>query len=150
MQLRARIERTGKTTAGVVVPDEFVAALGSGRHPRVRVTLGSYTFRSSIASMGSRFMLPMTAETRDHAGVAAGDEVELDIELDGEAREVEVPADLAAALNRDDAARRRFEALSYSNKRRLVIQIESAKTEETRQRRIEKTVAALHDGRVVN
>lgn len=147
MRLRAKIESTGKIAAGIVVPDEFVAALGSSRHPRVRVTLGSYMFRSSIASMGGRFMLPMTAGTRDHAGVAAGDAVELDIELDDEPREVEVPADLAAALDRDDAARRHFDALSYSNKRRLVIPIESAKTEETRQRRIEKSVAALHDGR---
>jgi bifunctional DNA-binding transcriptional regulator/antitoxin component of YhaV-PrlF toxin-antitoxin module len=147
MQLRATIESAGKTAAGIVVPDEFVAALGSSRHPRVRVTLGTYTFRTSIASMGGRFMLPMTAETRDHAGVAAGDKVELDIEVDDEPREVAVRADLAAALDRDDAARRNFEALSYSNKRRIVIPIEGAKTEATRQRRIEKAVAALHDGR---
>ena len=148
MRLRTRIEQTGKTAAGVVVPDEIVAGLGSGRHPRVRVTIGGYTFRSSIASMGGRFLLPMTADTRGRASVAAGNEVDLDIELDDEPREVEVPADLAAALDRDKAARRRFGALSYSNQRRIVIPIESAKTEETRRRRVERAVADLRDGRV--
>lgn len=146
MRLRARIESSGKTTAGVVVPDDFVAALGPSRHPRVRVTVGGHTFRSSIASMGGRFMLPMTADTRSRAGVAAGDEVDLDIVLDEEPREVEVPADLVAALEGDAAAKRAFDALSYSGKRRLVIPIESAKSEETRRRRIERTVAGLHDG----
>lgn len=63
MRLRAEIERTGRTSAGVVVPDECVTAMGPSRHPRVRVTLGGYTFRSSIGVMGGRFLLPMTAET---------------------------------------------------------------------------------------
>ncbi len=147
MRLRARIHSTGKTAAGVVVPDEFVEALGAGRHPKVRVTVGAYTFRSSIASMGGRFMLPMTAETREHAGVAAGDEIDLDVEPDTEPRHVVVPDDLASALAQDEAARRAFDALSYSNKRRLVIPIESAKTADTRRRRVEKTVAALGEGR---
>ncbi len=146
MQLRARIKATGKTAAGIVVPDAFVAALGPSRHPAVRVAIAGHTFRSSIASMGGVFMLPMTSETRAAAGVAAGDEIDLDIELDTQPREVAVPAGLRAALDQDGAASRAFDGLSYSNKRRLVIPIDLAKSEETRRRRIEKTVAALREG----
>ena len=148
MRLKARVLSSGKTAAGVVVPEEFVAALGSGRHPRVRVTVRGYSFRSSIAFMGGRFMLPMTAETRERAGVAREDEVELDIEVDNEPREIEVPADLASALEQDDTARRFFEALSYSNKRRVVEPIQAAKAAETRARRIEKAMAGLRAGRI--
>ncbi len=147
MLLRAKILAAGKTAAGIVVPDDFVAALGPSRHPRVRVSLNGHTFRSSIAVMRGAFMLPMTAATRDQTGVAAGDEVELDIELDLDPRVVDVPADLAAALAADETAKRAFEALSYSNQRRLVIPIESAKAEDTRSRRVEKTVAGLREGR---
>jgi hypothetical protein len=147
MRLRAKILSAGKTAAGIVVPDEFVAALASNRHPRVRVTVGNYTFRTSIASMGGRFMLPISAEVRERAGVTAGELVELDIDLDQAPREVDLPADFASALAADDSAWRNFKALSYSNKRRLVLAIEAAKSADTRLRRIEKTVTALREGR---
>ena len=147
MQLRATILRAGKTAAGVVIPDEFLAALGSSRHPRVRVTVRGHTFRSSIASMAGRFMLPMSVDVRRNAGVAPGDEVDLEIELDTEPRQVDVPADLAEALATDGAARERFETLSYSNQRRVVMPVESARTEETRRRRVERAVADLREGR---
>ncbi|MGA8923829.1 MAG: YdeI/OmpD-associated family protein, partial [Candidatus Dormiibacterota bacterium] len=87
-------------------------------------------------------------EVRKHSGVAGGDTVDLDLELDTEKREVSVPADLEAALDRDAKAKKFFEGLSYSNKRRLVIPIEDAKAPETRERRIAKTVEMLREGRV--
>lgn len=145
MRMQGTIRSTGKTAAGMVIPDEVVAALGPSRHPAVTVTIGGYRFRSSIARMGGVFMLPFTAETRAAAHVAAGDLVDLEIELDGAPREVSVPQDLAAALDRDPLAKQRFAALSYTNKRRLLIPIESLKGEGARQRRVEKTVAALRD-----
>lgn len=147
MRFRATIESSGKTAAGIHVPDEVVAALGSSRRPAVRVTINEYTYRSSVASLGGRFMLGVSAEVRSSAGVAAGDEVEVHIELDTEPREVKVPADFADALDRDPAARQVFDALSYSNKRRLVIPIEDARAADTRERRIVRTVAMLHEGR---
>lgn len=146
MRLRARMESSGGTKTGIAVPEEFVAGLGSGRHPRVRVTLGSYAFRSSIASMGGRFMLPVTAETRSRAGVGAGEEVELDIVVDPEPREVAVPAGLAAALEADAEAGRAFESLSHSGRWRLVMPIECAESEETRRRGIENALTGLRDG----
>jgi hypothetical protein len=148
MRLHARIEGTGKTAAGIEVPPDFVASLGPSRRPAVRVTINGYTYRSSIASMGGRYMLGVSNETRDRTGVAAGDEIEVDIELDTEPREVELPADFARALAGDAEANRFFEGLNYSSKRRLVGPINDAMTPETRERRIATTVSRLREGRI--
>jgi len=123
-------------------------ASGPSKRPAVRVTIESYTYRNSVASMGGDFMLPVSAEVRENAGVVAGDEVDVDIELDTEPREVSLPPDFADALDRDADARRFFDGLSHSNKRRLLIPIEEAKTAETRERRIAKTVTMLREGRI--
>jgi hypothetical protein len=146
MRFRATIQQTGKTTTGIEVPDQVVEALAAGKRPPVRATLKGYTYRTSIASMGGVYMLSVSAEVRERAGVAAGDVVDVDLELDTAPREVAVPGDLAQALKKDAAARRFFESLSYSNQRRLVMAIDAAKTAETRQRRIAQTVAKLHAG----
>ena len=109
--------------------------------------IGGHTYRSTVAAYGEVFMLPLAADHREAAGVAAGDQVEVDVELDTEPREVVVPPDFAAALDADPEARRFFDGLSYSNRRRFVLSIDDAKTEETRRRRIEKSVAQLREGR---
>jgi len=148
MKFHATILQSSKTATGIHVPDEIVTALGSGKHPKVKATINGYTYRSSIASMGGIFMLGVSAEVRKNAGVAGGDEVDVDVELDTEAREVVVPPDLAAALDKDTAAKTFFDGLSYSNKQRHVLAIEGAKSAETRQRRIEKSVSLFHEGKV--
>lgn len=148
MDFRTTVELGGKTATGIRVPPEVVVALGSGKKPAVRVTINGYTYRSTIAVYGGEFLLPVSAEVRERAGVAAGDEIEVVVELDTEPREVVVPHDLAAALDADAAARQFFDSLSYSNKRRVVLGIEDAKTAETRQRRIVKSVEKLREGRI--
>ena len=130
------------------MPAEVVASLGPSKRPPVRVTVAGHTYRSSVASMGGVFMVGVSAESRAIAGVAGGDEVEVEIVLDDAPREVAVPADFAEALERDAIARQFFEGLSYSNRRRFVLTIEDAKTDQTRQRRIAKAVGMLREGRV--
>jgi hypothetical protein len=147
MKFTATIEQNGKTATGVEVPAEVVAALGPSKRPAVRVTLAGYTYRSSVGSMGGRFMLPISAEVRKMTGVAAQDEVDVELVIDDEPREVEVPADLAAALEADHQAKVFYDGLSYSVKRRHVSAIEEAKTAETRQKRIERSLTLFHDGR---
>jgi Bacteriocin-protection, YdeI or OmpD-Associated/Domain of unknown function (DUF1905) len=147
MKFRAVIELSGKSAAGIHVPPEVVAALGPSRKPAVRATINGFTYRTSVAVLGGEFMLGVPPEFRAGAGVAPGDAVLVDLELDTAPREVTVPPDLAAALRADAAAQRTFDALSYSNKRRLVEPIAAAKAAETRERRIGKTVAMLHEGR---
>ena len=147
MKFTATIEPSGKTATGIRVPPEVVEGLGAGKRPAVTVTFRGYTYRSTVATMGGVFMLPVSAEVRAASGVAAGDEVEVDVELDTVPRELAVPADLQRALDAAPSARVSFESLSYSNRRRLVMAINAAKTDETRQRRIAKTVEDLQQGK---
>lgn len=147
MRFRTTVELGGKTATGMQVPPEVVEGLGAGKKPAVLVTIGSHTYRSTIASRGGVYLLPLSAENRAGAGVAAGDEIEVDVELDIEPREVTVPADLAAALADDDAARSEFERLPYSHQLRHVLAIEAAKAADTRQRRVTKAVEMLREGR---
>jgi hypothetical protein len=148
MRFHTTIQLNGKTATGIVVPPEIVSSLGSGKRPAVRVTIHGYTYRSTVAPMGGVFMLPVSAEVRECAHVAAGDEVDVDVELDREPRELSMPPDFADALEGDVGAKRFFEALSYSNKRRFVLPIEEAKTAETRQKRITKAISTLREGKI--
>jgi Bacteriocin-protection, YdeI or OmpD-Associated/Domain of unknown function (DUF1905) len=143
MRFRTTVVLGGKTATGLRVPEEAVADLGGGKRPAVLVTVGSHTYRSTVAVMGGAFMIPLSAENRAAAGVSAGDEVDVELEPDTAPREVAVPADLAAALDADGSARRRFDVLSYSNQRRWVLSVEAAKAPETRRRRIDKAVSEL-------
>ena len=147
MRFRTTIEQGGKTATGIQVPEEVIQALGSGKRPAVTVTINGYTYRSTVAVLGGRYMVGVSAEHRAGAGVAAGDEVEVDVDLDTAPRAVDVPADFAAALAAEPEARRTFDGLSYSNKSWHVLQVEGAKTDETRQRRITKSVDTLKQGR---
>lgn len=106
-QFRAALELGGKTATGIPVPDQIVESLGAGRRPPVTVTINGHSYPSTIASMGGRFMLPVSAENRSCAGVSAGDQLDVHIELDTKPRTVDVPADLAEAFGRDAAAKRR-------------------------------------------
>ncbi|MCW3044729.1 MAG: hypothetical protein JWL57_2887 [Actinobacteria bacterium] len=148
VQFKATLELAGKTATGIEVPEAVVTSLGSSKRPAVRVTIKGYTYRSTIASMGGRYMVGVNAENREAAGVAAGDELEVDIELDTEAREVTVPPQVAQFLEGDAAAKQFFEGLSYSRKRLFTVPIEQAKTPETLQRRLDKALDALREGRL--
>ena len=147
MKFRAKIELAGKTATGIEVPAAVVTKLGSSKKPAVRVTINGYTYRSTVATMGGRFMVGISAQVREAAGVAAGQNVDVDVELDTAPREVTVPVDFAQALSRDAAAKRFFEGMSFSNKQRIVISIDAAKTAETRERRIAKAISTLRESR---
>lgn len=147
MRFRATIEQSGKTATGIRIPEEIVEALGKGKRPPVRVTINGYTYRSTVAVYGSDYMVGLSAEHRAGSGAAGGDEVDVDIELDTAPREVAVPDDFAAALEAEPDARRTWDGLSYSNRSWHVLSIEGAKSEETRRRRIDKSIDALRAGR---
>lgn len=148
MKFRGELLQSGKTATGFEVPAEVVDGLGAGKKPAVTVTINSgYSYRSSIGSMGGKSMLPVSAEHRAGAGLRAGDQAEVDLEVDTAPREVVVPPDLSAALDAEPSARTYFDGLSYSNKLRHVLAIDGAKTADTRERRIAKSVALFTQGR---
>ena len=147
IRFHATIELGGKTATGIPVPDEVVAALAAGRRPAVRVTVAAHTYRTTIATMGGRFMIPLSAEHRAHAGVAAGDEVVVQIESDTAARDVTLPTDLAEALRQDGQAQSFFDSLAYSHRKEWVRWVEEAKKPDTRANRVEVAVEALGAGK---
>lgn len=146
MMFRTTILQSGNNT-GIEVPAEVVEALGGGKKPAVVVTIGSYSYRSSVAVMGGKFLIPLSAERRAESGIKGGDEVQVDLALDTQPREVTVPEDLSVALAGDAAAKAFFETLSYSNKLRHVLSITDAKTPETRRKRIDKAIELLRAGK---
>lgn len=147
MQFRSTVELGGKTATGLQVPDEIVDALGAGRRPAVVVTVNGYSYRTTVASMGGRFLVPLSAENRAAAGAAAGDEIEVGIVVDDAPRETALPAELAAAFVTEPDAASFFEGLAPSHRKEWVRWIEDAKKPETRQARLKKTVTALREGR---
>lgn len=146
MRFHTTIALHGKSATGIEVPTDVVAALGQGKRPKVTVTINGYSYPSTVGVMGGVSLIPVSADVRAKAGVAAGDEVEIDLVPDTGPRTVEVPVDLAEALASVPAARMAFDKLSYSGQQRYVLSIEQAKTPETRQRRIEKAVTELAAG----
>jgi antitoxin component of MazEF toxin-antitoxin module len=147
VKFHTTIHQDGNNT-GIVVPEEIIAQLGAGKRPPVRVTLNGYTYRNTVAVMGGKYMISVSKDVREKSGVKGGDELEVELELDTEPREVTVPADLAAALEADPAAKRFFDGLSYSRKSWHVLQVEGTKNPETRQRRVEKSVQMCREGKV--
>jgi hypothetical protein len=145
VRFRTTILQSGRSATGIEVPAEIVARLGTSKRPPVLVTINGHTYRSTVAMMGGAFMVPVSAENRKGAGVAGGQEVAVELELDTAPREVVVPADFAEALDRDPAAKRRFDSLSYSHQRAHVLAVEGAKAAETRQRRIAKAISILRE-----
>jgi len=143
MRFTAELESTGGTTTGFVVPESIVEALGAGRRPPVTVTVEGHTWRTSIASMGGRFLLGVSAANRAAAGASAGSVYAVDVVLDTAERTVEVPPDLAVALAGDAAARAAWDALSFSHQRAHAEAVASAKRPETRQRRVAATLEQL-------
>ena len=131
-----------KDVAGIEIPPAIVEALGQGKRPKVAVTLKGYTYRSTVAVMGGKYLMGVAKEHREKAGVKAGDKLEVGIEADTAPREVEVPKDFAAALKKA-GARAAFDKLAFSHRKEHVRSIEEAKAAETRARRIEKSVAMV-------
>jgi bacteriocin resistance YdeI/OmpD-like protein/uncharacterized protein DUF1905 len=147
MKFTGELLLNGKTATGIRVPDEVVAELGAGKRPAVRVTLRDYTYRTTIAPMGGEFWIGVSAEHRANAGIAAGDKLDVTVEVDDAPRTVEIPADLDVALANENEARAFFGTLSFTNQRTYVDWVTSAKKPETRADRVAKTVEALRAGR---
>ncbi len=143
MRFHATVRLDGKTATGIEVPADVLDGLGGGKRPKIVVTINGFSYPSSVGSMGGRSLIPVSAEVRTKAGIAAGDEIDVEVVPDTEPRAVVVPEDLAAALGAEPAARAAFERLSYSNQRRHVLAVEQAKTAETRRRRVGRVLSEL-------
>ena len=145
---RATIVQSGKTACGIQVPEAVVEALGGSKRPAVVVTLDHYTYRSTVAPMGGEWWVGVNSDHRAASGLKAGDEVQVTLELDTAPRELEIPPELATALDADPQARAFFDGLSYSNRRVFTLSVEGTSNPETKARRVEKAIALMREGRV--
>ena len=148
IRFRAVIQQTGKTACGIEVPAAVVDALGGSKRPAVTVTLDHYTYRSTVAPMSGGFWVGVNSDHRAASGLKAGDEVQVTLALDTAPRELEVPPELAAALDADPAAKEFFDGLSYSNRRVFTLSVEGTDNPETKARRVAKAIALMREGRV--
>ena len=147
MKFHTTVVLGGKTATGFQVPAEVVEALGSGKKPRVHVTIGDHTYRSTVAVYAGKFFIPLNAANRASAGVAAGDDIEVNLDLDIHPRVVTIPPEVLAALQTNSAVQQRFERLSYSKQREYIESIQAARTTATRQGRIDKMIKAQQSDR---
>ncbi|MET0928828.1 MAG: YdeI/OmpD-associated family protein [Aeromicrobium sp.] len=130
------------TNVGIEVPEDVVLGFDAGRRVPVVVTLNGHTYPSTIASMGGRFLVPVSKAVREAAGVAGGEEHDVTLEHDTSSRAPEVPDDLAVALD-TAGVRAAFDALSPSRSKEHVRSVSEAKAPETRARRVQKVVDSL-------
>src|SRR3989441_10286179 len=143
MRFKAKVLLAGKTATGVEVPTKVVEGLGSTKRPLVKVTINEYAYRSAIAPMGGTFMLGISDEVRKATGVAAGDTIDVDVELDTEKRDVEIPPELKKALAKEPKAKKYFDSPSYSGKDPPAAPVANGKTAENRERNLAKAMQEL-------
>ena len=145
MRFETTMFLSGNNT-GIEVPPDVIEGLGAGRKPPVVVTVNGYEYRSTVAVMGGRYLIPFSSDKRAATGIQGGDPIVVELEVDTAPRTVDVPDDLAAALDAAPGAREAWDRLSPSHKKAHVTAIEGAKAAETRQRRIAKAIEALTGG----
>jgi len=142
MKFKTTILQFGNNT-GICVPEEIIESFGLGKKPPVVITIRNYTYRSTVAVMNGQYLVSLSAEHRNNAKVAGGDEVEIILVPDNEPRTVELPTDFSRALDKNGMAKVNYEKLSYSKRKAIVLSITDAKTQQTRQKRIEKAMESL-------
>ncbi len=128
---------------GIEVPADVVEELGAGKRPPVVVNVNGFVYRSTVAPMGGKYLLPFSAARRNESGIKGGDAIDVELTVDTAARVVDVPADLQAALDGSPTAAAAWQKLSYSNRKAQVESVLGAKAAETRARRIAAIVAKL-------
>jgi bifunctional DNA-binding transcriptional regulator/antitoxin component of YhaV-PrlF toxin-antitoxin module len=126
----------------ITIPFDVEKTFGARRVP-VKVSINGADYRSTIFRMGGKFLLVIPKRFRHAAGVTGGEMITVELERDEELRVIIPPEDFAAALEANSRAKRAWEKLSYTHQREYVMAIEDAKREETRARRIAKTIEKI-------
>lgn len=146
MSFETTLHQTGNNT-GILIPPELIAELGSGKRPSVIVEIDGYTYRSTVGVMGGKHMVSVSAAVRRDTGLKGNDAVSVTLSLTDEPRPIEIPVDLEAAFVVNESARAFFETLSNSLQRFHIDNINGAKTAETRQRRVVKSISLFLEGK---
>lgn len=129
--------------AAIVLTDEQVASFGAGKAFPVVVTIGGRTARLRLSRMGGQNLIGMSKAARAELHIEAEQEIDAVIRVDATERTVDVPAELAAALDADHSLRARFDTLSYTARKEHARTVAEAKHDATRERRIANIVESL-------
>lgn len=140
------VGQEGSSATGFYAPFDVPATFGTRARVPVRGTINGYAFRSSLMPMGGGYCIAVNKTMREGAKVKVGDEVDVVLERDEEARTVEAPAELTRELKKNKVARERWSELAYTTKKEMAISIIGAKQEETRKRRLAKVMSVLETG----
>lgn len=133
--------------AFVEVPFDVEKEFGTRGQVKIRAEFDGYEYRGSLAKMGHHcHLLGLTQKVRRAIEKQPGDRVHVKLEKDEQPRTVEVPADLQELLGAEPGAQVFFEQLSYTNRKEYVRWITGAKKNETRIRRLQKTMEMLKEG----
>lgn len=143
MKFKTTIFQKGNNL-GIEVPENIIEQLGAGKKPPVAISIKNYTYKNTVGVMGGKFLVPLSSEHRKHVQVSGGETVEVIINLDTEPRTIELPQKLEDKLKLSKTAQEFFDTLSPSNKKKIVVLIETAKTEETLNKRLEKIISDLN------
>jgi bifunctional DNA-binding transcriptional regulator/antitoxin component of YhaV-PrlF toxin-antitoxin module len=128
--------------AAIEIPDAILAQLGANKRAPLKVTVNGYTYQSTAAVMDGKCLVVFPTKDRKASGVAAGDTLVVTLELDAGYRNVDIPIELQDALKANNLSAI-FRDLAYSKRKEFARQVAEAKTTETKDRRIQKIVAAL-------
>jgi len=142
MKFKTKIVQIGNNT-GIEVPQAAVEKLGGGLRPLVVIQINGYSYRGAVGKMNEMFLISLSAEHRNKAGVKGGEQHEITITLDREPRTIDIPAVLKKVFDKHKAAFERFNKLPPSKQKAAVNSIIEAKSEETRDRRIDKLLESL-------
>lgn len=141
LHIRTVLVPFGPATA-IELTDQQVEELGGGKRAAVTVSIGGRTARLRLGVMNGKNLIGLSKAARAELGVDFGDEVDATVSLDTGERQVEVPDDLASALDAA-GARAGFDALSYTRRKELARGVTDAKRPDTRQRRIEAALSEV-------
>lgn len=128
--------------ASIEILEEELQKIGGNKRAPLKVTVNGYTYQSTSTVMDGKCMVVFPLRDREKAGVDSGDTVEVTLELDSGYRHVSVPDELSDALKRA-GLKDKFDQLIYSKRKEFARQVDEAKAEETKVRRIEKILAEL-------
>ena len=143
----ATIENAGNGGAYVRIPFDVEQIFGKKR-VKVNAWINGEQYRGTLVRMGEPFhILIILKEIREKINKTFGDQVEVVVEKDMEARVVDVPEDLEQALKQHPQAKSFFHQLSFTHQKEYVRWIEDSKREVTRQKRILKTIEMLEKSR---
>ena len=141
------VAQTGAKTTGIPVPDDVLEQLGGGRRPAVVVDVNGYRYTTTVGTMGGQALLPLSAAHRTASGLEGGDDVTVTVTIDDRPKTVELPTDLQTALDAAPRAQAFFDGLAPSARKNIVTQVTSAKTTDTRARRIAGYIEKLSAGK---